>query len=196
VAGLEYGGPSAGDGAVVKVAPGMTDAAYVRLRVVAARRRSAAEDVEVMILRARVPDPTDDVELNPEYQPTGDIALDGQLLAWSNADGATRLTIPPATYRHLDLVRVLKPVRGSVPALAPVQIQVEPQPVDGRHNVKGWRVDLELAVTARNTDARRYRVVVKYDGAWGDDIWQHLHVDEPRRLDRLRDRLAKRPSAR
>jgi hypothetical protein len=180
---LLYGGPTAGDAVVVKELPGLTSAAYVRLRVVAAKRRSAAEDVEVMILRARVPSPTDDVELNPEYLPFGDIALDGQLLAWSNAYGATRLTIPPGTHRHLDLVRIVKPLRGSTHQIAAAQIQVAPEPADGRHNVKAWRVDLELAVTARNMDARRYRVTVMYDGGWGDeDPWDHLTVSSPERI--------------
>ncbi len=186
---LEYRGPAGGDAVVVREQPGNKAAAYVRLRVAAAKRRTAADDVEVMVLRARVPSPADDEELrpehmNPEYLPVGDIALDGQLLAWSNALGMTRLTIPPGTHRHLDLLRIVKPMRGAANPSASAQIQVAPPPADFRHDVKAWRVDLELAVTARNMDARRYLVVFMYDGGWGDDgtPWDDLTVRRPKRI--------------
>jgi hypothetical protein len=37
-------------------------------------------------------------------------------------------------------------------------------------------------VAAHNADARRYRVVVSYDGEWGDNIWEHLKVEAPHRM--------------
>jgi len=62
------------------------------------------------------------------------------------------------------------------------KIAVDPKPVDRRHVVDSASFEIELAVTARNSDARRYRVVVHYDGGWGDDIWRHLSVQAPQRL--------------
>jgi hypothetical protein len=71
----------------------------VRLRDVAAKRRRAAEDVEVLILGGR--------ELRPRqgYPPNAnDIALMGQLLRWSNVEPTlTHLTIPPGARKHIDL---------------------------------------------------------------------------------------------
>ena len=89
---LEYGGQRTGDAVVVLIGPLRGQAAYVRLRVAAATRRSAAEDVEVMILAAREIEPREGYPPNPDP-----IAIDGQLLVWSNTN-ATRLTIPPVTY--------------------------------------------------------------------------------------------------
>jgi hypothetical protein len=90
---LEYGGPTTGDAVVVRARPPHlhTDVAYVRLRVVPAKRRAAAEDVEVMILGAR------EIEPRQGYPPSADdITIDGQLRVWSNA-ATTRLMIPPGT---------------------------------------------------------------------------------------------------
>ncbi len=171
---LTYGGPAARDAVVATVAPSMTDAAFVRLRVTAARHKTAAEDVEVMVLRAEEIEPR-----TRSQRHTNGIAIDGLLLGWSNTL-ATRLYIPPGTYRHLDLLWVDGPSRGS--KAAAVEVAVDPKPVDQRHVVDSASFELELAVTARNADALRYRVVVNYDGEWGDDIWQHLSVEAPRRL--------------
>jgi hypothetical protein len=151
-------------------------AAYARLRVVAAKRRSAAEDVEVLILGGR--------ELTPRqgYPPNADdIALMGQLLRWSNVEPTlTHLTIPPGARKHIDLVVVVR--AWTAAGLAPAQIEVYPYPYDDRHRIKSGSFELELAVMARNADARRYRVVVNYDGEWGDDIWTHLIVETPELL--------------
>jgi hypothetical protein len=55
---LEYGGRASSDAVIIPSAevighPNAQDLAYVRLRVIAAKRRAAAEDVEVMILDER-----------------------------------------------------------------------------------------------------------------------------------------------
>jgi hypothetical protein len=98
---LEYGGPEVNDAVVVGVGqdPEDLDAAYVRLRVVAAKHRSAAEGAEVMIVSAR--------ELKPRQgrtPRTGGIALEGQLRTWSNTEQTiTGLVIPPGIARHVDL---------------------------------------------------------------------------------------------
>ena len=82
---LEYHGPNGGDALVVGVVEGnpneLAKAAYARLRVIAAEHRSAAEDVEVMILSAK--------ELRPRrgYPPNPDeIALVGQGV-WASSLG-------------------------------------------------------------------------------------------------------------
>lgn len=169
---LEYGGPSNGDAVETRAADGWTGA-YVRLRVRAAKRRYAAEDVEVMVLGAR--------ELEPranELPAPGGIAIEGQLLGWSNTK-STRMTIPSDTHRHLDLLHIVKAETAS--GAAPAWIAVRPE-YDTRHATRSGRFELELAVSARNANARRYRVVVHYDGGWGDDPWHHLAVDAPTSL--------------
>jgi hypothetical protein len=53
---LEYHGPTGGDAVVVRDVHfwgALTDVAYVRLRVVASKRRTAADNVEVMVLGVR-----------------------------------------------------------------------------------------------------------------------------------------------
>jgi hypothetical protein len=62
---------------------------------------------------------------------------------------------------------------------APAEIIVAVVPVDNRNQVTSGSFEVDLAVTARNADARRYRVVVNYDGGWGDDVWEHLRVQGP-----------------
>ena len=179
---LEYQGPPATSDAVppttkdAVVVKSQRDymAAYVRLRVRARKRKSAAEDVEVMVLHCR------ETATRKDHPSVDPIPIDGLLLVWANTPGLTRMTIPPDTPRYLDLLRVDKPVAagGDAPAI----IQVEPAPVDGRHKIRSASFQLELAVSARNADARLYRVIVNYDGGWGEDeneIWQHLNVQGP-----------------
>jgi hypothetical protein len=167
---LEYGGPSNGD-AVEAHGENRWVGAYVRLRVTAAKRRYAAEDVEVMVLGAR------ELEAREGNPPaSGGIAIDGQLLGWSNTE-STRMTIPSDTHRHLDLLHIIKAETAS--GAAPAWIAVRPVYNDGRNSTKSGTFELELAVSARNANARRYRVVAHYDGGWGDDPWRHLAVDAP-----------------
>jgi hypothetical protein len=169
---LEYGGPSHGDAVVAQSADGWAGA-YVRLRVTAAKRRYAAEDVEVMVLGVR------ELEPRETYPPaSGGVAIDGQLLGWSNTE-STRMTIPSDTHRHLDLLHIVKSETAS--GTASTWIAVQPV-YDDRHGTKSGKFELELAVSARNANARRYRVVVHYDGGWGVDPWQHLAVDTPTQL--------------
>jgi hypothetical protein len=166
---LEYGGPSSGD--AVETRKDEWAGAYVRLRVMAAKRRSAAEDVEVMVLGARELEPREGCQ-----RASGNIAIDGQLLNWSNTE-STRMTIPSDTHRHLDLLHIKKPEAASGTASA--WISVQPGYDDGREQTKSGRFELELAVSARNANARRFKVVVGYDGGWGENPWQHLKVDAP-----------------
>lgn len=65
------------------------------------------------------------------------------------------------------------------PAPAQIAVSPSPPPTDNRHLVESAKFLLELAVTARNADACRYRVIVSYNGVWGDRVWDHLIVDQP-----------------
>ena len=124
---LEYGGPSNGD-AVEAHGENRWVGAYVRLRVTAAKRRYAAEDVEVMVLGAR------ELEAREGNPPaSGGIAIDGQLLGWSNTE-STRMTIPSDTHRHLDLLHIIKAETAS--GAAPAWIAVRPVYNDGRNSTK------------------------------------------------------------
>ena len=80
---LEYS-PHTEDAVVVGTVGG-SESAFVRLRVVAARNKKAAEDVEVMILDAA------ETLSRPGWRNASKpFALGGQLLKWSNTDGAPR----------------------------------------------------------------------------------------------------------
>ena len=53
------------------------------------------------------------------------------------------------------------------------------KPSDRRNELRWGETELELALTARNTDSDRYVVRIGYDGEWGegvDDIWNHLKL--------------------
>jgi hypothetical protein len=162
--------------------------AWVRLRVISERRRSAAEEAEVMIVAARETGPRQPVQLSPGLQAIHTrasslpIPIEGQLLIWSNSE-QVRLNIPPGIHRHVDLLCV---TRGRTdddrfPRFEDgCVIQVKPTPTDLRHHVRASRFYLELAITARNADARRYGVEVSFDGQWGDDreaIREHLAIE-------------------
>jgi hypothetical protein len=176
---LEYEAPPAASDAVAPIATHAVVvrsqrgfvAAYVRLSVRVKKRKSAADDVEVLVVSCR------ETATREDHEPVDPIPIDGLLLVWANTPGITRATISPGTPRYLDLLRVDK--TDTSEGDAPVMILVEPSPVDGRHKVRSASFQLELAVSARNADARRYRVIVNYDGRWGNDdneIWQHLNV--------------------
>ncbi len=165
------------------------DVAYVRLRVVAKPRRFAAEGVEVMVSRVRR------LSVQSNSSPVSDEAakIEGMLLLWSNTEtwtktgaetGQTRLNvIPPGAQRHVDLLQVRR--ADTSEGDCPVAIEIRPSPADRRNQIRAGTFEIELAVTAANADARRFRVEVDYDGAWGSakyDIWKHLEVTPPIRL--------------
>ncbi len=160
---------------------------WVRLRVQNARGKRSAEDVEVLV-----------VEVSGGRN--GGPPLAGSPVIWSNmragGEHVTRLTVPPGIARHVDLLGLVEPPYDEVNIPAPVeghtqttvQLQIWPLPADGRHELGKGRYDIVLAVVARDTDSREYKVTVTYDGKWwtAEQIKQHLRVEPPKRLPRRR----------
>jgi hypothetical protein len=144
--------------------------AFVRARVVASAHRQAAEDVEVMILDSK------EIRARPGAKPESSLRLEGTLLKWGNVQ-STRLTIPPGIHRYVDLLRIRH--NAAKEGDAPAEVVVLNPLGDHRERIRSAEFELVLALTARNMDARLYRVVVSYDGEWGDNIWDHLKVDGP-----------------
>jgi hypothetical protein len=177
---------------VVDVAPlDPPHVAYVRLRVVAKPHRLAAESVEVMVLAAR------EKCARPNTSNVGRvIPIDGQLLVFSNTNPlnpVTRLTIPSGMHRHVDLLQIEAASARYGNGVA--QIEVKPTPTDKRHHTFAAEFEVDLAVTALNTDPRQFRVTVSFDGTWGegkDAIWDHLTVSKPEPIDAPRWRQAAR----
>jgi hypothetical protein len=141
-----------------------TDAAYVRLRVGNSKWRRTAENVEVLLLaidRADKPAPSPNLSDFP--------------LTWSSTEATIR-SIAPDHERHIDLCHVLESnPAGSSRRLV---MDVHPIPADDRHELAPGRYLLWLAVTASNAAAKRFSIVLDYDGGWEPDIWDHLHVSE------------------
>lgn len=150
------------------------DSAWVRFRVSAANRKEAAEDVEVMILRVSEVEPREGSSLPTSSGP----ALAGLSLRWTDTDIA-RTHIPAGAERIFNLAAVFR--SQTTDESGPLVIQTASRvPLDGG-KVFSLTTDVELAVTARNAGARKYRVQVRFDGKWGsatNDIWQHLKVED------------------
>jgi hypothetical protein len=156
-----------GDALVVGYGLGaqQTEAAYVRLRVGNSRWRRTAENVEVLLKtidRADKPAPSPNLSDFP--------------LTWSNTEATTR-TVAPDHERHIDLCHVLETHPIGPPRR--LVMDVHPTPVDGRHELAPGRYHMTLEVTASNAAARRFTVVIDYDGGWKPDIWEHLEVFRP-----------------
>lgn len=100
-------------------------------------------------------------------------------LSWSGIrepDGVTRITkaeIPPGVTRHVDLISV-RLEQGRPTA----SLRVVPAPRDERHKFTHGEYDIELLLSAQNTDAKLFSGAISYDGGWGDgdEMWQHLEV--------------------
>ncbi len=152
-----------------------TPTAYLRLRVRNRDGRDTAEDVEVLIERVR--------ELEPRVgnAPSPSPALGNWPLPWSSSNPTTtRLTVPSGVARHVDLAHVYRneaATRGATPLI----LDIRPEPTMDRHHLDFGKTEIRLVVSARNAAARRYVLVVAFDGRWGqDDVWNHLRVEELR----------------
>jgi hypothetical protein len=172
---LEHRDSSHGDDVVARTPKGYPWA-WLRL-CVHAGRRSAAEDVEVMILAG------EEVETRDGGHVATPLPLGGQLLVWSHTGGdwptpgSPRVTIPAGTYRLVDLLYVDQRENGRS-ALA--HLAVAKPPTDDRlYQVSSRRFRLTLSVQARNVPARLYRLEVRWDGVWDEDDepWRHLAVE-------------------
>ncbi len=160
-----------------------TESHWVRLRVQNARGKRSADDVEVLIVEVR--------GVSGSGPPLG-----GSPIIWSNLGVAgkhvTRLTLPPGIARHVDLLGFVEPHSDEWNIPAPVQghtqatfeFQVWPPPADGRHQLGEGRYEVILAVVARDTDSREYRVTVSHDGKWwtAQHVKAHTRVEPPKRL--------------
>jgi hypothetical protein len=169
---------SGGDAVVVGTAGG-TESAYVRLRVTNASGKDTADDVQVLVVERRLLDGSE----------TTPIALP---LIWSGSyPPATAAPVHPGAERYLDLLHVDWPGRdeleiaerwtGSEDAF----IEVMPKPAGRQDRLVAGEYTLRLQLLARNADATWYEVVVHWDGKWSGkaDMWTHLRVEQPRKLD-------------
>jgi hypothetical protein len=112
------------------------------------------------------------------------ISLGDQLLRWSNSGAEntrTRISIPAGVSRRLDFVRVENGL--APPGQLPLVLDVWPQPANRQTWLSSGRLRVELVVTASNADAKRYTVMVGFDGklpatdaATAGTIWDHLRI--------------------
>jgi hypothetical protein len=153
------------------------ESAWVRLLITNSPGRETAEDVEVLI--------EDLHEIAPREGAvpwTSAPALAGAALRWSmkeeGASAEDRVHIAPGGQRLLDLASVHRG-RNPFKSIRPLELQTAWQPSDERQHLLSAEVELDLVVTARNTNASRYVVRISFDGTWDSDIWQHLRVTKP-----------------
>jgi hypothetical protein len=57
-------------------------------------------------------------------------------------------------------------------------LQIDPPPADRRHWIATGAYELELAVCARDVDARFYSTMIEFDGRWhdGPGVWEKLRI--------------------
>jgi hypothetical protein len=161
-------------GGVERLTEDSSDVAYLRLRVRNRSGRVTAEDVEVTITGAR--------ELQLEGPQV--VRLDGLPLGFSNtAPTATRMHVSPGGERHVDLAHIELDRRRQFERA--VWIDVHPRPADRQLASMGHGVlELELTVTARDVDAVRHVLELRFTGEATDDgtLWDRLQVTNFRML--------------
>jgi hypothetical protein len=157
---------------------GMGTAAYLRLSATAATGRLAPDEVEVLLANIR-----------QTKTPLPDITIGYPGFQWTHADGATRLTIPPGVTRYVDLAWIQLRGQDSSGKLIhgdrKLRLIINPEPADMRNVLEPGDYELDLVVSARNADARYYRLDLSWDGnlgadARGDEIANHVVVGAPR----------------
>lgn len=133
------------------------DQCFVRLRVSNGRFLLTAEDVEVLVI---------------DFRPIAtDLALDARPLVWTSlspkkTDPVTKVTLPPGVTRHVDLVRLFRET-GTVQA----ELMVHPDPLSKIHRLtRAVRVDIQLAVVARNAGARFFSTQFSFDPDGGNAL--------------------------
>ena len=109
---------------------------------------------------------------------TLDISFPG--FEWTHTEATTRLTVPPGVTRSVDVARV-----HETPADQRwndrLELMIHPEPANQRHLLAEGTYDLEVVLSARNADARRYGVRVAYSGR--GPLTQRIQIlDAPRRL--------------
>jgi hypothetical protein len=173
----------AGNDQVVVGTSGGVDAAYVRLRVANARGKDTADDVVVMVTEVRRLEDSEDAiaETRPIAHP----------LSWSGSSPPRAMgSVHPGSERHIDLLHVDLPAREETEIgrrwseTTPVQLDLTPKPAGGRELLSLGRYEISVEIRARNADAIRYAISVRWDGEWSGEeaIWEHLRVEPPRKV--------------
>src|ERR1700759_480807 len=163
---------------VLKRPSGDDEAAWLRLRIGNSPGKLAAEDVEVVIERVQEKQPRSGFP--PLAEPP---VLTGLALAWSATQNRQiRAHIAPGTDRIIDLAAVRRSEAASRGGPLLIQTAYIHADAERSHAMKTGVVELDLVISARNTDAVRYRVELAYDGIWGDDVWQALSFEGLERL--------------
>ena len=156
------------------------DTAWIRLSISADSGKDAAEDVELAILGVREVKPRDGYA-PAAGDPPGVAGM--SLPVTATPDRQARAHVPAGGFRMFDVAKVC---RWHTPgATAKLELETSFRTFDARNQISWGETEIELAVTARNANAQRYRVRVAYDGSWGpgrEDIWEHLRVTPPTRI--------------
>jgi hypothetical protein len=163
-----------GNDQVILVTPGGTDAAQVRLRVANRPGKDTADDVVVMVTEVQ--------RRAVSEQATAESRPIGLPLTWSGSNPPFSVAcVHPGSQRHIDLLHV---DMSAGDEKVPAQFDLMPKPAGGRDLLESGTYEISVELRARNADAVGYPIPVRWDGgASGDaEIWDHLHVEEPRKV--------------
>ena len=83
--------------------------------------------------------------------------------------------MPPGADEPIDFAFMNRTSAGG--AADPMTLAVNPVPIDARHVLTSLRLEVGLTVTARNANPTHYNAVVRCDGQWGDDPWDHFALE-------------------
>jgi hypothetical protein len=171
-----------GNDQVVVGTAGRFDAAHVRLRVANGAGKDTADDVVVMVTEVRQLEDSENATV--EAQPIG------LPLTWSGSNPPlTVASVHPGSERHIDLVHVDWPALDEIDIArewsdtTPVQLDLTPKPAGGQEILDPGRYEISVEIRARNADAIRYVIPVRWDGKWSGKaaMWDHLRVEQPER---------------
>ena len=162
---------------------GGSEAAQVRLRVANQKGRDTADDVVVMVSELRL--------LDDSEQTTGETRPIGLPLTWAGSSPPMSVaSVHPGSERRVDLLHVDWPAgdESEIPRAWPKAVQVEldltPKPAGGRDVLESGAYEISVEIRARNADAIRYAIPVRWDGNWSGKaaMWDHLLVEQPRKV--------------
>ncbi len=138
---------------------------WLRLNVSNRPRRRSAHEVRVLVTSVH--------RLGPDGTAVERLPLDTVALIWSNLKKASDVTeIPPGVDRRVDVANLIwatnqLPRDGATGCEA--ELQVIPEPSARRNRLAAGRYRLDLALSARDVDARRFSLLLKADGVWQSD---------------------------
>jgi len=149
--GLPIGDFIYSDGAGNVMATGRVQ--WLRFHVANAPDKQAAEDVEVLVSQVV------SIRENQRVNPVIDISFPA--LGWTHAS-TTRLTIAPGVVRAVDVGRMH--LKEPPPEFRDVfELSIEPVPADGRHRLTRGTYDILFTLSARNANAKNFRIRIVYD---------------------------------